>query len=47
MKKQLGIVLSIISIFWIVPAAAANAATSLTYSIFFPPSHGQAKVGED
>lgn len=46
MKKQLVIILSIISILWIVPAGTANAATSLTYSIFFPPSHGQAKVGE-
>jgi len=46
MKKQLVIILAVISIVWIVAAGTANAATSLTYSIFFPPSHGQAKVGE-
>ena len=46
MKKQFITALSIISLVWTFSAGAVEAATSLTYSIFFPPSHGQAKAGE-
>jgi len=46
MKKQLIVILSIIAILGIVASGTAKAATSLTYSIFFPSSHGQAKAGE-
>ena len=45
MKKQFITALSIISLVWTFSAGAVEAATSLTYSIFFPPSHGQAKAG--
>jgi len=44
MKKNLITVLLTMVLFW--TAGAAHAATTLTYSIFFPPSHGQAKAGE-
>ena len=46
MKKQFITALSIISLVWTLSAGVVEAATSLTYSIFFPPSHGQAKAGE-
>jgi len=42
--KKLITILSSVAILWM--AGAAYAATTLTYSIFFPPSHGQAKAGE-
>ncbi|MDI9570851.1 MAG: TRAP transporter substrate-binding protein [Pseudomonadota bacterium] len=46
MKKQFITALSIVSLLWTFGVGAAEAATTLTYSIFFPPSHGQAKAGE-
>jgi len=46
MKKHLFTVLTIVSMILTFSAGAARAATTLTYSIFFPASHGQAKTGE-
>lgn len=44
--KKFSIFLSVFVIIGLVLANQTNAATSLTYSVFFPPSHGQAKAAD-
>ncbi|MCE5283591.1 MAG: TRAP transporter substrate-binding protein [Deltaproteobacteria bacterium] len=36
----------LLAAFFLIPAGPVQAATTLTYSVFFPATHGQAKAGE-
>ncbi len=36
----------LLAAFFLIPAGSVQAATTLTYSVFFPATHGQAKAGE-